>query len=72
VHAVLGQVLGLDGLEGAGAHMQRDAGAPHTARVQRASKASSKCSAAVGAATAPGLLRKHGLVARSSCAESVC
>jgi hypothetical protein len=46
VHAVLRDVLGLDRLEGAGADVQRASSA--------ASRPSSKCSAAVGAATAPG------------------
>ena len=35
VHAVFGQVLGLDGLEGAGAHVQGDAGGFDAAVRQR-------------------------------------
>jgi hypothetical protein len=49
-------VLGLHRLEGAGAHVQRDAGALHAARFQARRARSSKCRAAVGAATAPGFL----------------
>ncbi len=56
VHLVLGQVLGLHRLEGAGAHVQRHGGGLHPFVFSAASTLSSKCSAAVGAATAPGWL----------------
>ena len=55
----------LDGLERAGAHVQRhERDAPRRAPRARRACASSKCRPAVGAATAPGCARVDGLVAR--------
>jgi hypothetical protein len=63
VHLVFGQILHPHRLEGARADVQRQRRALHAAGVEPREQASSKCRPAVGAATAPGFLRKHRLIA---------
>ena len=63
VHAVLGQVLGLDGLEGARAHVQRDVCALHATRGQRGEHARVEMQRRRGRGHGAGLAREHGLVA---------
>ena len=56
--------LGLHGLEGARAHVQRDGGALHAARVQRGQQRLVKVQRGRGRGHGAGVLGKHGLVAR--------
>ena len=63
VHAVFGQVLRLDGLEGARAHVQRDAGALHATRSQRAEHPFVKVQRGRGRGHGAGCAGEDGLVA---------
>ena len=63
VHAVLGQVLGFDRLEGAGAHMQGDVGGVHAPRLQVGQQGLVKMQRRGGRGHGTGGFGKHGLVA---------
>ncbi|MCY1504708.1 hypothetical protein D9M68_388890 [compost metagenome] len=63
VHRVLGDVLGLHRLEGAGAHVQRDVGALHAARFEFGQQALVEMQRGRGRGHGAGHAREHGLVA---------
>ena len=63
VHRVLGDVLGLHRLEGAGAHVQRDAGALHAARVERGQQGLVEMQGGGRRGHRARHAREHGLVA---------
>ena len=65
VHTVLGEVLGLDRLEGASAHMQGDLGLRYTHGAQGVEQRLVKVQGGGGCCHSAGVFGKHGLIARS-------
>ena len=64
VHLVLGQVFGLDRLEGAGAHVQGDVSLLHTHGCQLVQQGLVKVQGGSGGGYSAGVFGKNGLVAQ--------